>query len=121
MQAKRAQFRANHIILHAKCSLIELQNHLAHGITVLWVSTSSGESWSSSGRRKQPKLRVCRDTTVCLHSLLREAWREFGLAVLTLFLPSPCLELPRAFCGHAGCPPIPSQSSVPSQVSIRCT
>lgn len=64
------------------------------GTAVLWVNTSPGESWSSSGSRKQPELRVCRDSTVCLHSLLRGACREFGLAVLTLFLPTPVWSCP---------------------------
>lgn len=114
-ETKRAQLRANEVLLRAKCSLTELWNHLARDITVVWVNMSSGESCSSSGRRKQPEMRLCRDTIVCLHSLLGEARRQFGfrLAVLTFLRPSSCLELLRAFSGHAGVSPSPARPQCP--------
>lgn len=53
--------------------------------------------------------------TLCV---LGEAWREFGfgLAVLVLFLPISCLELPRAFCGQVSAHPQPNLNALTRQV-----
>lgn len=112
MKPKRAQVRANNIIFHAKCSLTELQNHLAHGITVLCVNMSSGESWSSSGRGKQQKLRVCGDTTVGLHSLL--GWERPGGSLALLYshssFPAPVCSCPGLSVAMLGVLPSPDRA-----------